>query len=96
MRDDEKLIKEIINDERKLNVLTQIAFKTVDKDSSGRIDQPELEQVMAQICMDMGGEIPSKEDVQEVLDDLDEDGNNTIAVGKFKDFIKDILKGLIE
>ena len=96
MSQDEKIIKEIINDERKLNVLTQIAFKTVDKDSSGRIDQPELEQVMSQICMDMGGEIPSKEEVQEVLDDLDEDGNNTISVGKFKDFIKDILKGLIE
>ena len=96
MSDDEKLIKEIINDERKLNVLTQIAFKAVDKDNSGLIDQPELENVMAPICMDMGGEIPSKEDVQEVLDDLDIEGNNTICVGKFKHFIKDILKGMIE
>ena len=46
--------------------------------------------------MDMGAEIPSKEDVQEVLDDLDEDGNNTIEVGEFKAFIKDILLGMIE
>ena len=96
MSDDEKLIKEIINDERKLNVLTQIAFKTVDIDGSGMIEQPELEKIMAQICMDMGAEIPSKEDVQEVLDDLDEDGNNTIEVGEFKAFIKDILLGMIE
>ena len=51
---------------------------------------------MAQICMDMGAEIPSKEDVQEVLDDLDEDGNKTIEVYEFKAFIKDILKGMIE
>ena len=96
MSTDEEVIKGIIEDERKLNILTQIAFKTVDIDGSGCIEQPELEKIMAQICMDMGAEIPSKEDVQEVLDDLDEDGNNTIAVGKFKDFIKDILKGLIE
>ena len=46
---------------------------------------------MPQICMDMGAEIPSKVDVQEVLDDLDEDGNKTIEVGEFKAFIKDIL-----
>lgn len=51
---------------------------------------------MAQKCMDMGGQIPSKEEVQEVLDDLVDDENNTISVGKFKDFIKDILKGLIK
>ena len=93
---DEEVIKGIIADERKLNVLTQIAFKTVDIDGSGCIEQPELEKIMAQICMDMGAEIPSKEDVQEVLDDLDQDGNKTIEVGEFKAFIKDILKGMIE
>ena len=96
MSTDEEVIKGIIEDERKLNVLTQIAFKTVDKDGSGMIEQRELEKIMAQICMDMGAEIPSKEDVQEVLDDLDEDGNKTIEVGEFKAFIKDILKGMIE
>ena len=96
MSTDEQVIKGIIEDERKLNVLTQIAFKTVDIDGSGCIEQPELEKIMAQICMDMGAEIPSKEDVQEVLDDLDQDGNKTIEVGEFKAFIKDILKGMIE
>ena len=96
MSTDEEVIKGIIEDERKLNVLTQIAFKTVDIDGSGCIEQRELEKIMAQICMDMGAEIPSKEDVQEVLDDLDEDGNKTIEVNEFKAFIKDILKGMIE
>ena len=96
MNTDEEVIKGIIEDERKLNILTQIAFKTVDIGGSGCIEQAELEKIMAQICMDMGAEIPSKEDVQEVLDDLDEDGNKTIEVGEFKAFIKDILKAMIE
>ena len=95
MDEDERVIKEIIEDDRKLNVLTQIAFKSVDKDGSNKIDQAKLEKIMAQICMDMGAEIPSKEDVQEVLDDLDEDGNHTIEVSEFKAFIRDILKGMI-
>ena len=96
MNTDEEVIKGIIEDERKLNVLTQIAFKTVDIDGSGCIEQPELEKIMAQICMDIGAEISSKEDVQEILDGLDEDGNKTIEVNEFKAFIKDILKGMIE
>ena len=93
---DEEVIKGIIEDENKLNILTQIAFQSVDIDGSGNIEQPELEKIMAQICMDMGAEIPSKEDVQEVLDDLDSDGNKTIDKDEFKVFIRDILKGMIE
>lgn len=90
------VIKEIISDERKLNVLTKLAFNAVDRDGSGVIEQNELEKIMAQICMDMGAEVPSKEDVQEVLNDLDDDKNNTIEIGEFKAFIKDILEGMIE
>ena len=41
---------------------------------------------MAQICMDIGAEISSKEDVQEILDGLDEDGNKTIELNEFKAF----------
>ena len=92
----ENVIKEIIKDDNKLNVLTKLAFQAVDRDGSGVIEQNELEKIMAQICMEMGAEIPSKEDVQEVLTDLDEDKNNTIEIGEFKAFIKDILEGMIE
>ncbi len=53
-------IKGIIEDERKLNLLTQIAYKSVGIDSSGCIEKAELEKIMAQIYMDMGAEIPSK------------------------------------
>ena len=96
MNEGENVIKEILKDEKKFEVLTELAFKAVDKDGSGSIDQPELEKIMAQICMEMGAEIPSKEDVQEVLNDLDADGNKSIDKKEFKDFIKDILEGMIE
>ena len=92
----ENVIKEILKDDRKLNVLTKLAFEAVDRDGSKIIEQCELEKIMAQICMDMGAEVPSKEDVQQVLTDLDEDKNNTIEIGEFKTFIKDILEGMIE
>ena len=96
MNEGENVIKEILKDEKKFEVLTKLAFKAVDKDGSGSIDQSELEKIMAQICMEMGAEVPSKEDVQEVLNDLDEDNSKSIEYEEFKDFIKDILEGMIE
>ena len=92
----ENVIKSILKDDRKLNVLTKLAFEAVDRDGSKIIEQCELEKIMAQICMEMGAEVPSKEDVRQVLTDLDEDKNNTIEIGEFKTFIKDILEGMIE
>ena len=41
-------------------------------------------------------EIPSKEDVQEGLTHLDDNNSKTIEIDEFKDFIKDILEGMIE
>ena len=68
----------------------------MDRDNNGTIEQSELEKIMAQICMEMGAEVPSKEDVEEVMNDLDADKNKTLEIGEFKTFIKDILEGMIE
>ena len=96
MNKEENVIKEIISDDNKLDVLTKLAFQAVDRDGSKLIEQNELEKIMAQICMEMGAEIPSKEDVQEVLTHLDTDKSKTIDYDEFKAFIKDILEGMIE
>ncbi len=51
---------------------------------------------MAQISSDMGAEPPTKEDVKEVLEHLDNDRSGKIEFPEFKELIKDILKALIE
>ena len=96
MDEEENVYKEILKDENKFDVLSELAFDAVDKDKSGKIDQSELEKIMAQICMEMGAEIPSKEDVQEVLNHLDKDHGGDIDKKEFKAFIRDILIGMVE
>ena len=96
MDEEENVYKEILKDENKFDVLSELAFEAVDKDKSGKIDQSELEKIMAQICMEMGAEIPSKEDVQEVLNHLDKDHGGDIDKKEFKAFIRDILIGMVE
>ena len=89
-------IKGIVDDEKALDEIARKAFDNVDKDHSGKIDEYELEKIMAQISSDMGAEPPTKEDVKEVLEHLDEDHSGTIDFDEFKLLIIDILKALIE
>ena len=89
-------IKDILNNEKKLNEVAKVAFDSVDTDKSGQIDESELEKVMAQISNDMGAEPPSKEDVKEVLEHLDTDHSGKIDFEEFKVLIKDVLTAMIE
>ena len=89
-------IKEILNNEKKLNEVAKVAFDSVDTDRSGQIDQEELEKVMSQISQDMGAEPPSKEDVKEVLEHLDTDHSGKIDFEEFSQLIKDVLNAMIE
>ena len=89
-------IKGIVDDENALNDIAKKAFDNVDKDNNGTIDEEELEKILAQISSDMGAEPPTKEDVKEVLEHLDEDHSGKIEFAEFKMLIIDILKALIE
>ena len=89
-------IKEILNNEKKLNEVAKVAFDSVDTDRSGQIDQEELEKVMSQISQDMGAEPPSKEDVKEFLEHLDTDHSGKIDFQEFSQLIKDVLNAMIE
>ena len=89
-------IKDILDNEKKLNEVAKVAFDSVDTDRSGQIDQEELEKVMTQISQDMGAEPPSKEDVKEVLEHLDTDHSGKIDFQEFSQLIKDVLTAMIE
>ncbi len=91
-----KYIEHIINDEDLLKEITQIAFDSVDSDENQRIDVKELEKIISQISSDMGAEPPTKEDIKEILKNLDENGSGHIEFEEFKKLIKNILTALTE
>lgn len=88
-------IKDILNDENKLNVITKTSFDIVDIDKSGTIDEFELEKILAQISSDMGADPPTREDVKDVLKYLDTDKSGKIDFEEFKVLIKDVLEAMI-
>ena len=91
-----KAIDEILKDDKKFTEVAKLAFDSVDTDNSGQIDASELEKIMSQIASDMGTDPPSKKDVMEVLEYLDEDGSGKISFDEFKKLIRDVLTAMLE
>lgn len=76
-------LKNILNDDNKLDRIARVAFNSVDKDGSGLIDIRELELVMKSIATDLRLALPSKEDIKDVFDMLDEDKSGNISYIEF-------------
>jgi Ca2+-binding EF-hand superfamily protein len=91
-----KAIKEILKSQTKFNEVAKIAFDSVDSDKSGLIDASELEKIMVQIATDMGADPPTKEDVIEVMEHLDEDKSGKIDFNEFKVLIRDVLEAMLD
>jgi Ca2+-binding EF-hand superfamily protein len=91
-----RTIIEILKSKGKFNEVAKIAFDCVDTDKSGLIDSSELEKIMVQIAIDMGADPPTKEDVYEVMEHLDEDKSGKIDFNEFKILIRDVLEAMLE
>lgn len=53
-------------------------FQSFDVDGTGSIDSEELEQLMQAL-----GQTPTKDELAQMLEDMDEDGNGTIELDEF-------------
>ena len=77
-------ISEIIKDKHKLRKITEAAFKAVDLDGSGYLERNELELVMENVAKDIGVDKPTKDEVDEVLAELDENGDGKLSIEEFQ------------
>ena len=66
-------IRDLLNDPEKIDRLARISFEMVDTDQSGYIDRNELEAKMTAVGLEMDFDGASKEDVDEIIKDLDTD-----------------------
>ena len=85
-------ITEIIQDKHKLRKITEAAFKAVDIDGSGFLERNELEIVMENVAKDIGVDKLSKEEVDEVLAELDENGDGKLSIDEFQVLIEQVLE----
>lgn len=88
-------IRNILNNDKKVDRIAKVAFKSVDKDGSGLIDIKELEVVMNSIASDLGLDRPPKEEIKDVFNMLDSDHSGNISYKEFKVLIRCVLESLV-
>ena len=81
-------IKDILKDRAKINQIAKAAFEAVDTDKSGYMETPELELVMNNVALDIGLEKPTREEVEEILKELDEGGDGKLCILEFTALIE--------
>ena len=84
-------IKDVLADPEKLKKVTKAAFETVDTDKSGYLERDELEVVMANVARDIGVDKPTKEEVDEMISELDENSDGRISIAEFQVLIEQVL-----
>lgn len=83
--------KKLIKDKEALQKIMESAFRSVDIDGSGFLEKPELEQVLITVAKDIGVETPTKEDVEDILEEIDENGDERLSRKEFEELIKQIV-----
>jgi len=80
-----RAIQQLLRDESKLNDLVKTAFRAVDEDDSGEIDEEELYMALKQVPSDEAdGEPLSLEDVKSAMSELDTCNDGRISEEEFK------------
>lgn len=88
-------LRQVVQNEKKLERIARVVFNSVDKDGSGLIDIKEMEGVMFSVASDLGLKQPSRKEIREVFNMLDSDLSGQITFFEFKFLIKCILESLI-
>ena len=88
-------IEAILFNPSQLDKLVQVAMRTVDADGSGSVDKQELGNIMRQVALDVGDDIPNNEDIDEVFKEFDKDQDQKINFDEFKEIIVRVLKNIL-
>lgn len=72
--------------------LMEEAFRKVDIDGSGFLERAQFEQVLVQIAKQIGVDNPTREEVDDILDEIDENGDNRISRDEFSELIQKVFQ----
>ena len=68
------------------------AFRTFDTDRSGFIERHELGMILRRLTDAFNVEQPSEDDINDILKELDVNGDGKISQTEFEDLVKEVVK----
>lgn len=87
-----KKFESLMKDAKKMKKLMEDAFNKVDIDGNGYLDRGQFEQVLVQIAKQIGVDSPTREEVDDILDQIDENGDNRISRDEFTKLIEKVFQ----
>eukprot|EP01022_Parablepharisma_sp_SALTPOND_P029158 TRINITY_DN72706_c0_g1_i1.p1 TRINITY_DN72706_c0_g1~~TRINITY_DN72706_c0_g1_i1.p1 ORF type:complete len:167 (+),score=26.08 TRINITY_DN72706_c0_g1_i1:242-742(+) len=92
---DKGKLKRILSSEKNVKDIADFFFKEADTDKDGLVDEEDLMGLMKKINEKIGIELPTKEEIMEIFEDLDEDDSGELSFSEFKVLAKDVLEKLL-
>jgi Ca2+-binding EF-hand superfamily protein len=90
-----KVLKDLLNNDKKFTQLCKQAFSRVDIDGSGQIDQVELEDLFLQLTKDMGMEI-TNDQLKDIMELMDSDHSGQVDFEEFKNIVKECFECMLD
>ena len=85
-------IYKILRDVKGFALITNDLFKSVDIDHTNDIDRYELKVLLDEFCESVGLPKPTDNDINDILEGYDDNGDLKISSLEFKKLIEKILK----
>jgi len=87
-------IGDILKDDKKIKLLTEAAFKSVDANTNGSLEKNELEKAMIKAAADAGVNPPTDKEVEDVLRDFDKNNDSQLSLDEFEAFIRQTIAAM--
>lgn len=95
MADFHSKLQAILDDEDKLQEVSDKSFAKYDTDGSGFIETKEFKKIIEETHAKLGMEPPSPAEIEEMLKGLDADGNEKLDKTEFKEHTRKMLQGML-
>ncbi len=87
-----KKLDPYMKDAKKMKKLMEESFRKVDIDGNNKLDRGEFEQVLVQIAKEIGVDSPTRDEVDDILDLIDENGDGTVSKEEFVELIEKVFQ----
>lgn len=87
-------VRAILADPEALRAVSDAVFDGIDTDGSGQIDAAELKSALTQVASGLKMTLPTDEEIQQTINELDSDRSGTISKAEFLPLVTAILQKL--
>lgn len=95
MEDFKSKIQAILDDEDKLQAVSDKSFDKYDIDHSGLIDTKEYKKIVQDMYAKLGMACPTDEEIMKMLKELDADASGQLDKAEFKEHTRKLLHAML-